>query len=183
MTSKMPVLQSSVSLIGLPGSGKTTVGRQLARRLGVPFVDADQVIEERLGMAIRTYFELEGETAFRDIEEQVIDEITQHRPTQVLSTGGGSVVRGVNRAVLRQRSQVFYLKAYPDDLFRRLRHDSTRPLLQVDDPLAKMRELFASRDPLYMEAAHFVVETGRPSVATLINRILMQMELTPNCIG
>ena len=131
-------------------------------------------------MSIRAYFEHEGESAFRDVEEQVIDEITQCSPTQVLSTGGGAVVRTGNRAVLRQRSQVFYLKAYPDDLFRRLRHDSTRPLLQVENPLAKMRELFASRDPLYMETAHFVVETGRPSVATLINTILMQLELSPN---
>lgn len=164
------------SLIGLPGSGKSTVGRQLARRLALPFVDSDHVIEQRLGCPIRQYFEREGESAFRDVEEAVIDELSLAE-RGVLSTGGGAVLREANRRHLRERGLVVYLKSSPDDLFRRLRHDRNRPLLQVADPLARLRDLHAIRDPLYRETAHFAIETGRPSVATLVNMIVMQLEL------
>ena len=164
------------SLIGLPGSGKSTVGRQLARRLQLPFVDSDHVIEIRLGCPIRQYFEQEGEESFRDVESAVIDDLT-HNTRGILSTGGGAVLRLANRENLRQRGQVVYLKSSPDELFRRLRHDRNRPLLQVADPLARLRDLFAIRDPLYRETAHFTIETGRPSVATLVNMIVMQLEL------
>jgi shikimate kinase len=165
-----------VSLIGLPGSGKSTVGRQLARRLRLPFVDSDHAIEQRLGCSIREYFEREGEEHFRDVEQEVLDELTQHH-RGVLSTGGGAVLRPANRRHLRERGQVVYLKSSPDELFRRLRHDVNRPLLQVADPLSRLRDLFAVRDPLYRETAHFTLETGRPSVATLVNMIVMQLEL------
>jgi len=164
------------SLVGLPGSGKSTVGRQLARRLQLPLMDSDQVIESRLGCPIRQYFEREGEASFRDIEAAVIDELTQSR-CGVLSTGGGAVLRPENRRHLHERGRVIYLKSSPDELFRRLRHDRNRPLLQVADPKERLRELYAVRDPLYRETAHFTVETGRPSVAMLVNMIVMQLEL------
>ena len=164
------------SLIGLPGSGKSTVGRNLARRLALPFVDSDHVIEQRLGCPIRQYFEREGESAFRDVEEAVIDELSLAQ-TGILATGGGAVLREANRRHLRERGLVVYLKSSPDELFRRLRHDRNRPLLQVADPLARLRDLYAIRDPLYRETAHFSIETGRPSVATLVNMIVMQLEL------
>lgn len=164
------------SLVGLPGSGKTTVGRQLARRLQIPFVDSDHAIEARLGCSIREFFECEGEDKFRDIEEEVIDSLTQG-PTGVVSTGGGVVLRPANRQHLRERGQVIYLKSTPEELYRRLRHDVNRPLLQVADPLSRLRDLYAVRDPLYREVAHFVLETGRPSVATLVNMILMQLDM------
>ncbi|MDE2416664.1 MAG: shikimate kinase [Burkholderiales bacterium] len=164
------------SLVGLPGSGKTTVGRQLARRLHIPFVDSDHAIEARLGCSIREFFEREGEARFRDIEEEVIDALTQG-PTGVLSTGGGVVLRPANRQHLKGRGQVIYLKSTPEELYRRLRHDVNRPLLQVADPLTRLRDLYAARDPLYREVAHFILETGRPSVATLVNMILMQLDL------
>jgi len=163
-------------LIGLPGSGKSTVGRQLSRRLQLPFFDSDQVIERRLGCSIREYFECEGEARFRDVEESVIDELTQSPPA-VVSTGGGAVLRPANREHLRGRTQVVYLNSSPDELFRRLRHDVNRPLLQVADPLSRLRDLYVVRDPLYRETAHFVMETGRPSVATLVNMIVVQLEL------
>lgn len=166
-----------ISLIGLPGSGKSTVGRQLARRLQLPFIDSDQVIEARLGCSIREYFEREGEERFRDMEETVIDELAR-KHLGVLSTGGGSVLRAKNRENLRDNGQVVYLKSSPDELFRRLRHDMNRPLLQVSDPLGRLRDLFDIRDPLYRETAHFTLETGRPSVATLVNMIVMQIELS-----
>jgi shikimate kinase len=166
----------NISLVGLPGSGKTTVGRQLARRLQLPFVDSDHAIETRIACPIRVFFEREGEDLFRDIEQEVIDELTAGGPC-VISTGGGAVLRSANRHHLRERSQVVYLKSTPEELFRRLRHDVNRPLLQVADPLTRMRDLFAVRDPLYRETAHYVLETGRPSVGTLVNMVVMQLEL------
>ena len=167
---------SCVALVGLPGSGKSTVGRQLARRLGVGFTDSDHVIEQRLGCSIRLYFEREGEDAFRDVEQTVIDDLTQNHQG-VLATGGGAVLREANRQHLHERGHVVYLRSSPEEVFRRLRHDANRPLLQVGDPLSRLRELYEARDPLYRESAHFVIETGRPSVATLANMIQMQLEL------
>lgn len=167
-----------IALIGLPGSGKSTVGKQLSRRLQLPFVDSDHVIEQRLGCSIREFFEREGEDRFRDIEESVIDELTSGTDG-VLSTGGGVVLRSNNRLHLRERTHVVYLNSLPDELFRRLRHDKTRPLLQVADPLGKLRDLYGIRDPLYRETAHVSIDTGRPSVSSLVNTIAMQFELGP----
>lgn len=160
----------------MPGGGKSTVGRHLARRLGEGFVDTDTVIERRIGCPIRTFFEQEGEDRFRDIETEVLDEIVQSTHG-VIATGGGIVLRDANRDVLRSHTVCIYLRSTPEELFRRLRHDSKRPLLQVADPLARLRELHQKRDPLYRQAARFIVETGRPSVPALVNMILMQLEL------
>lgn len=167
----------NITFVGLPGSGKTTIGRQLARRLGLPFVDSDHVIEERLGCSIREYFAREGEDAFRDVEQAVLDDLSQHHHG-VLSTGGGAVLREINRQHLHDRGHVIYLRTLPEDVFRRVRHDTARPLLQVDDPMARLRSLYDARDPLYRAAAHFVLETGRPSVASLVHKIIMQLELS-----
>lgn len=160
----------------MPGSGKSTVGRQLSRRLGLPFFDSDHVIEQRLGCSIREYFAQEGEAAFRDVEQQVIAELAAGANC-VLATGGGAVLRQPNRECLRANGQVIYLRSTPEEVFRRVRHDGNRPLLQVEDPLNRLRSLYAERDPLYRETAHFVIETGRPSVPTLVNMIMMQLEL------
>ena len=165
-----------IACVGLPGSGKSTIGRQLARRLEVKFIDSDQVIEQRIGCSIREFFEREGEVAFRDLEEDVIGELTQATPC-VLATGGGAVMRAASRQHLRDRTQSFYLHSAPEEVFRRLRNDQNRPLLQVADPLGRLMELYSVRDPLYREAAKFIIETGRPSVSTLVNTILMQLEL------
>ncbi len=135
------------------------------------------MLEHQLGCSIREFFEREGEARFRDAEEEAIDSLTRSA-SGVLSTGGGVVLRPRNRFTLRDRGQVIYLKSSPDELYRRLRHDVNRPLLQVADPLAKLRDLFTERDPLYKEVAHFVLETGRPSVSTLVNMIIMQLELS-----
>lgn len=172
----LPSYPSLIACVGLPGSGKSTVGRQLARRQGLRFVDSDQVIEQRLGCSIREFFEREGEAAFRDVEEQVLDELTQ-ADSGVLSTGGGSVLRPENRRRLRERTTTVYLHSSADEVFKRLRHDQNRPLLRVADPLGRLRDLYEARDPLYRETAHFVIETGRPSVASLVNMIVMQLEL------
>lgn len=172
----MPQNAAPISLVAMPGGGKSTVGRHLARALNVAFVDADTEIERRIGCPIRVFFEREGEPRFRDIEQEVIAELAQ-RPSGVIATGGGAVLREANRRALREHGTVVYLRSTPEELFRRLRHDTHRPLLQVADPLRKLRELFGERDPLYRQTAHFVIETGRPSVPTLVNMILMQLEL------
>jgi shikimate kinase len=165
-----------ISLIGMPGGGKSTVGRHLARRLGRDFVDSDAAIERRIGCSIRTFFEQEGEERFRDMEAQVLRDLVESTHG-VIATGGGIVLREANRQVLRDRTVCVYLRSTPEELFRRVRHDSKRPLLQVADPLVKLRELFVKRDPLYRQTAHFIIETGRPSVPALVNVILMQLEL------
>lgn len=177
-----------VSLVGMPGSGKSTVGRHLARQLGARFIDSDPEVEQRIGMPIRDFFAARGEAAFRDVEQDVIDRLTRGvvgsddaaaTPGMplVLATGGGAVLRSANRDALRSRTQVFYLRSTPEDLHRRLRHDRQRPLLQVADPQRRLRELYRERDPLYRRTAHFVVEAARPSVAGLLGMVLMQLEL------
>lgn len=165
-----------IALVGMPGAGKTTVGRHLARRLGGEFIDLDALIEERLGCKIRAFFEANGETAFRQIETETLESL-HPSPLSVLSTGGGVVVQPRNRELLRERWTVMYLQSSPEELYRRLRHDTQRPLLQVSNPLAKLRELYAQRDPLYRQTAQFVIETGRPSVQRLVGMIAMQLEL------
>ena len=160
----------------MPGSGKSTVGRQLARRLGMVFIDSDAEIEARVGMSIREWFSHHGEVPFRDLEQDVVEELS-HRENAVLATGGGAVLRPSNRDALHSRTHVLYLRSTPEEIFRRLRHDTHRPLLQVNDPLSRLRELFRERDPLYRRTAHFVIEGARPSVHSLLGMLLMQLEL------
>ena len=160
----------------MPGCGKSTVGRHLARHLGLRLVDSDHDIERYIGMPIREYFATHGEPAFRDVEEQALERLCAENDI-VLATGGGAVLRDANRRRLREHCHVFYLRSSPEDLARRLRHDTQRPLLQVSDPRRRLRELFRERDPLYRQAAHYVIETGRPSVPALVNMVLMQLEL------
>ena len=162
----------------MPGAGKSTIGRQLGRRLGLPNVDSDSAIELRLDEPIRSFFERKGEAAFRDLEEQIIDELTAGPPA-VLSTGGGAVLRPVNRQRLHERGTVIYLRSSPEQLYRRLRHDTKRPLLQGGDPLKKLQALHAERDPLYRECAHFVIDTHGATLPMLVNRVMMQLELMP----
>ena len=168
-----------ISLVGMPGSGKSTVGRHVARQLGVEFVDTDHLIEQRIGCSIREYFELHGEPAFRDVEQAVVAEAMAMPQVGVLATGGGVVLREANRELLRQRRH----RDVPAHdarrrLARRLRNDTHRPLLQGGgDAARRLRQLFQERDPLYRRAAHFVIETQRPSVHGLVNMVLMQVEL------
>ena len=166
-----------VSLVGMPGCGKSTVGRQVARQLGRRFVDSDAEIEREIGCSIREWFERHGEAAFRDLEQRTIDALTREDGI-VLATGGGAVLRQANRDALHGRTHVFYLRSTPDELARRLRHDTNRPLLQGVDPQRKLRELFRERDPLYRKTAHYVIESARPSVPALLNMVLMQLELS-----
>lgn len=169
-------LTHRIALVGLPGAGKTTVGRNLARITGSEFIDTDQLIESRLGCTIREVFDQRGEGYFRQIESATIEEISQH-PNCILSTGGGAVLSETNRMYLKSRFRCVYLRSTPQDLYRRLRNDKKRPLLQVSDPLLAITRLFETRDPLYIEVAYVVVDTGRPSVNALVDRIANELGL------
>lgn len=166
-----------LSLIGLPGSGKSTIGRLVARQAGLRFVDTDQVIEQHLGCSIRDYFAQHGEAAFRDQEALVLRELLHHPSPCLLSTGGGSVLRPDNREGLRQCSVVFYLQTPPEDIARRLRGDTVRPLMQGADPLPRLRELLQVRAPLYEAVAHYTIDTARQSTNQVARKICMQAEL------
>ena len=159
------------------GAGKTTVGRQLARRLGRAFLDSDHEIVERTGVPVSTIFEIEGEEGFRRREAQTIAELTA-MPGIVLATGGGAVLNPENRRHLRDSGWVAYLNVPPALLYERTRHDRNRPLLRVADPLGKLEELYAVRDPLYRETAHFTVEGGRLVASGIVQLLLREYEQT-----
>jgi shikimate kinase len=162
----------------MPGCGKSTIGRQLARMRQLPFLDSDHEIERFLGCSIREFFDREGEPAFRDVEERVIGEVLGGPVLRVVATGGGSVLRPANRAVMKERATVVYLHTLPEDLARRLSRDTQRPLLQVTDPRQRLRELYAVRDPIYRGVADIVVDTAHKSAAMLVNLISMQLDMS-----
>lgn len=155
------------------GAGKTTIGRQLAKRLGRQFFDSDHEIEARTGVNVPTIFEIEGEAGFRRREAQTIEALTAERGV-VLATGGGVVLNPDNRRRLHDSGWVVYLNVPPEMLFERTRHDRNRPLLRVADPLAKLRELYAERDPLYREVAHLVVDGARLPASSVVHHLLRE---------
>jgi shikimate kinase len=159
----MQLHRGNLYLVGLMGAGKTTLGRQLARRLAKRFVDADHELEERLGVSIPTIFEIEGEASFRDREEAVIADLVQLENV-VLGTGGGAVLREANRARLSEGGTVVYLHADPATLFERVRHSRHRPMLRAADPAARIADLYAQRDPLYRAIADHVIASDREEV-------------------
>ncbi|MFN4114928.1 MAG: shikimate kinase [Inhella sp.] len=157
------------------------MARLLSRHYDWPVQDTDALIESRIGMPIRDFFASRGETAFRDIEAQVLADCLQAPGPRILATGGGIVLRANNREQLRASSLCFYLRTTPEELARRLRNDTQRPLLQGVDALRKLRELNQQRDALYRQTAHYVVEAGRPTVWALVHWICMQLELGGHC--
>jgi shikimate kinase len=167
---EQPADHDNIFLVGLMGAGKTSVGRMLARRMQKEFLDADAEVERVTGVKIPVIFEIEGESGFRGREEKMIEKLTAMRGI-VLATGGGAVLSAANRQLLKTRGHVIYLRAAPEDLWRRTRRDRSRPLLQTADPLGKLRMLHEQRDPLYREVAHLIVDTGSQSVAHLTSRI------------
>jgi shikimate kinase len=159
--------RGNLFLVGLMGAGKTTLGRQLARRLDKRFVDADHELEARLGVSIPTIFEIEGEAGFRDREEAMIDELTCQKDI-VLATGGGAVLRVSSRERLKDNGTVLYLHAEPETLWQRLRNSRHRPMLHADDPRTRLVELYQLRDPLYREVASHVIESDRDAVMRFV---------------
>lgn len=161
---------ANLFLVGPMGAGKTTIGRRLSRALRLRFVDVDHVLEERTGVRIPVIFDIEGEAGFRERETRVIDELSRDSGI-VLATGGGAVLQPENRQYLKSRGWVVYLHASADRLHARTRRDRNRPLLQTDNPRARIIELLAERDPLYRECADLTVDTDRQSVAQTLRTI------------
>ncbi len=163
-----------IFLIGMMGSGKSTVGRRLATTLSREFIDADKELEARCGVPITTIFELEGEAGFRRREAALIEDLTQ-KPGLVLATGGGAVLLEENRRHLHARGLVVYLRATVQELWLRLRNDKVRPLLRAPDPRRRIAELVDLRDPLYRECAHMIVNTGRQPVDKVVREIVERL--------
>jgi shikimate kinase len=176
-TSRFDARGKPLVLVGPMGAGKTTVGTILAKRLRRPFIDSDQELEARTGVSVATIFEIEGEMAFREREAHLLDELCVPSAEIVLSTGGGSILRESTRAVLRERAIVVYLHATPEVSYERVKRAKDRPLLETPDPLAKLRALYETRDPLYLETAHLRVETHRDRASSVIEEIVAHLQL------
>jgi len=162
----------SLFLTGPMGAGKSTIGRQLANQLRLPFHDSDHEIESRTGVDIPLIFELEGEAGFRKRETTVIDELTR-LPNIVLATGGGAVMDPDNRQHLKTRGRVIYLHTSVNHQLKRTRKDRNRPLLQTGNPRDKLEELMSIRDPLYREIASIIIDTDGMRVRDVV-KIIMQ---------
>ena len=174
MTSK-----PNIFLVGPMGAGKTSIGRQLAEALGMDFFDSDHEIEARSGATIPWIFDVEGEDGFRKREQTMIDELSQ-RQNIVLATGGGAVLSEANRNYLKTRGTVIYLSASIDLLLERTQRDRNRPLLQTENPRARLEELMQIREPLYREVADIVLETDNSSIRHTVNRIIKQLKNAPS---
>lgn len=164
----------NVYLVGLMGAGKTTIAKVLAKRLSYAFVDSDHEIESRTGVRLPTIFEIEGEEGFRKREVQVIADLACLRGL-VVATGGGAVLRPENRDNLKASGLVVYLNVPLPTLCERTRHDKNRPLLQVADPMQKLRELHAERDPLYRSIADLVVSGSRINAHSVFQPLIKEM--------
>jgi shikimate kinase len=167
--------RGNIFLVGMMGAGKTTLGRALAQRLRMRFVDTDKVLVDRTGVPVATVFEIEGEAGFRRRESAILAELSEGDDC-VVATGGGAVLAEENRRVMRQHGTVVYLRARIESLWERTRHDTTRPLLATPNPRATLARLLEERDPLYRDAAHVIVETGSQSAATVVNRVVAALD-------
>ena len=165
----------NVFLVGMMGAGKTTVGKALAQQMCKTFIDSDEEIQQRTGVTIPHIFDIEGEDGFRQREGSVIQDLVK-RDNLVLATGGGAVLSELNREALSRNGLVVYLKSTVHDLWQRTRHDRNRPLLQTDDPRAKLKDLFELRDPLYTQVADLVMPTGKQSVHSLVSLLRQEIE-------
>ena len=163
--------KKNIYLIGLMGAGKTTVGKQLAKRLGFVFFDSDHEIVARTGVPIPTIFEIEGEEGFRRREAQIISELTEEADGVVIATGGGVILNQDNRKLLKDTGWVVYLNVPPEQLYERTKHDRNRPLLNVPNPFAKLVELHKQRQGYYEETAHFIVDGSRLNASAIVQLI------------
>ncbi len=166
---------ASIFLIGPMGAGKTTVGRQLARRLGQPFFDSDREIETACGVDIPTIFDFEGESGFRGREERMIDFLTGKHDI-VLGTGGGAVLRESNRVHLKTRGVVVFLDVEIDVQVERTSRNNSRPLLQQGDPRATLLEISRKRGPIYRELAHVHISTSNQRHQKVVDKICRQLD-------
>ena len=166
--------RGNIFLIGMPGAGKTTVGKALAKQLSLRFVDADKELVAKMGVSIATIFEIEGEAGFRVREAELVTQLVRERGI-TLATGGGVILDPTNRALLRENGAVVYLQAGLAELRERTRRDTKRPLLQGDDPEAVLSALLKMREPLYNEVAHIVVNASRENIGKLAGQIIDEL--------
>lgn len=157
------------------GAGKTTIGRLVAKQMGLTFYDSDHEIERRTGVKIPLIFELEGETGFRKREAAIIEELSQLNNI-VMATGGGAVLLPENRAFLKNNSHIIYLRANVNDLWQRTRNDKTRPLLQGSNIKQKLEQLYIQRAPIYTELADYIVDTGTQSAMDIADQIVLMIK-------
>jgi len=173
MNNKMLMNKKSIYLIGLMGAGKTTIGRLLAKSLGLAFYDSDKAIEDITGVDIATIFEFEGEKGFRIRESKMIKELTQLEDI-VLATGGGVILDQENREYLKENGFVVYLQCSVDRIVDRTSRNSQRPLLNVDNPKEKIQALLNEREELYLSCADFVIDSGQMQSKLAVKEILKE---------
>lgn len=167
-------IPGNIILIGMMGSGKTTVGKLLANLIGKTFMDVDHEIQRRTGVGIPVIFEIEGEAGFRKRESEILRDMVRQQNI-VLATGGGAILHPDNRTLLRQHGTVVYLCAPVTELRRRTHQDKNRPLLQTGNVQARLIELFTQRDPLYRETAHLIMDSGRQSARTFVQKLIQKL--------
>lgn len=165
----------NIFFIGLMGAGKTTIGRLIAKQMGMTFYDSDHEIERKTGVKIPLIFELEGEAGFRKRETAAIEELSQLNNI-VMATGGGAVLLPENREFLKNNGKVIYLRANVHDLWVRTRNDKTRPLLQGGNIKQKLERLYIERDPIYSALADYIVPTGAQSAVEITHHIEQLLE-------
>jgi shikimate kinase len=164
----------SIALVGMPGSGKSSIGRRLAPRLGLPFVDADAEIEAAADMSIPDMFAKHGEAYFRAGEARVIARLLDEGPS-VIATGGGALLNAGTRSLIRERAVSVWLKAEIPILMRRVRRKSDRPLLQGENPEEKLKELLAQREPIYAQADIIITSREGPH-DSVVDSIMESLE-------
>ncbi len=164
----------NIILIGPMGSGKSTIGSMLAKKLGRDFRDSDHFIENRTGVDISRIFDIEGETGFRDRESNALKELLSQN-NQVVATGGGSVLREENQALLRSRGYIIFMDTTVNQQMHRLRRDKKRPLLQTENPRKRLEAMFNERRPIYLDLADLAVKTDRKQARRLASEIITQL--------
>ena len=174
----MDGIGNNIVLIGFMGSGKTSVGLKLSYRLRIPVEDTDKLIENRQGVTVSEIFAAKGEEAFRRMETELLQELGQRPYGRILSVGGGTPVREENRKLLKQCGTVVYLRAEAETIYERLKGDTTRPLLQCEDPLGRIRELLAARESAYGECADVTVDVDDIGIELIVEQIVNALQRT-----
>lgn len=169
-------MKKNIVLIGFMGSGKTTVGLRLSYRLRMPVEDTDKLIERREGKKISDIFAGEGEEYFRQKETQMLEEISERKYNRIISVGGGTPVRQENRPLLKKCGIVVYLRIKPETVYERLKNDTTRPLLQCEDPLARIRELMDARKTAYEECADIIVDVDDKRMEDILQYLTAEIQ-------
>ena len=165
-------MRNNYILIGYMGCGKSTIGKKMSEILNIKLVDTDAWIEERQGMTVSEIFATKGELFFRDLETGALKELLEEKELMVISVGGGLPVREENRSLLQQLGQVIYLKAQPETIYNRIKGDTTRPLLQTENPMEKIREMLGQREEKYQVAADKIVTVDDKDLSEILDEIL-----------